>query len=213
MNSVAIVDYDCGNLFSVARACERAGLVPKVTSDPQIIRKAAGVLLPGVGAFGESMVRLERMGLRAELTEAVLRGQPILGVCLGFQLLFSNSDEFGNSDGLGFLEGTVTRLSPRFGHSESKVPHVGWNRVRCEQSRANRLFVGLPASPFQYFVHSFKALPTDPRVITATTDYAGETFCVAVEHENVVGVQFHPEKSGPDGTLIYENFRNLMKAS
>jgi imidazole glycerol-phosphate synthase subunit HisH len=191
---IAIVDYGAGNLRSVERALIACGARPKVTADPADLESAAGVVLPGVGAFGPALERLETAGLGRRLVEVARRGLPVLGVCLGYQLLFEESEEGGRHAGLGLLPGRVARLTgPR------RVPVIGWCRVhRVGQSL---LWNGLGDAAWLYFVHSYA--PTGCTYAVASTDHAQ---AAAAEHGNVSGTQFHPEKSGADGLRVYANF-------
>lgn len=199
---LAIVDYGAGNLHSVVRAVEHAGGRPTVTADPHEVLRAAAVVLPGVGSAQQSMERLARLGMDAALKTVAERGVPLFGVCLGLQLLLGHSDE-GGRDGtpcLGIVPGDV-RLFPL----GLKVPHMGWNTV--EYRRPTALFDGIADHSHFYFVHSYFAVPSTD-VVCAVTGY-GDSFCSAIVHENVLGTQFHPEKSGPDGLRIYANFLRL----
>ncbi len=199
---LAIVDYGAGNLHSVVRAVEHAGGRPTVTADPHEVLRAAAVILPGVGSAQQSMERLARLGMDAALKTVAERGVPLFGVCLGLQLLLGHSDE-GGQDGtpcLGIVPGDV-RLFPL----GLKVPHMGWNTV--EYRRPTALFDGIADHSHFYFVHSYFAVPSTD-VVCAVTGY-GDSFCSAIVHENVLGTQFHPEKSGPDGLRIYANFLRL----
>lgn len=196
---LAIVDYDAGNLRSVVRAVEHAGGTPTVTGDPREVRRADAVILPGVGAAAQAMGRLGMLGLDDALREIAARGVPLLGVCLGLQLLLTRSEE-GGPDGtpcLDLLPGTVRRFPPG-----PKAPHMGWNTVR--QRGEHPLWAGIDDGRHFYFVHSYYADPARDVVIGAT-DY-GVSFCSALARQNVVATQFHPEKSSVDGLRLYANF-------
>lgn len=197
---VAVVDYGVGNLRSVRRALEAAGAVVEVTANRATIEAAAGVVLPGVGAFAPARRKLAESGLDAHLVELAGQGKPVLGVCLGYQLLFAASNEDGYTEGLGLLTGPVRRLVQT---PERKVPHMGWNRVR--QARPDIVFDGIPDRSYFYFVHSYyPEIKAGPEVL-GTADY-GRTLTVVARRGSVVGTQFHPEKSGPAGLRLYANF-------
>lgn len=197
---VAIVDYGLGNLRSVMRGLERAGAQTLVTSRIDEITGADGVVLPGVGAFSEGMMKLET--LRKTLTDYVESG-PVLGICLGMQMLMEWSEEHGLHRGLGVVPGTVKRFPRTAGY---KVPHMGWNTITITQDTP--LFEGLHQESYVYFVHSYYA-DTSPRYTLSSTDYI-RSFASAIGNGNVYGVQFHPEKSGPVGLKILENFIGLL---
>jgi glutamine amidotransferase len=197
---IAIIDYGIGNLRSVQRGLERAGAETVVTGDPMTIRLADAVVLPGVGAFGEGMAQLEQRGLVLPIDQVISAGKPFLGICLGLQLLFQQSDEMGQTDGLGVFKGCVRRFPETQG---LKVPHVGWNQLHIRQQ--NPLLAGVPDGSFAYFVHSYYVQPSRPDIIVATTDY-GLDFASVVARGNVYGVQFHPEKSQSVGAAILRNF-------
>ena len=199
---VAIVDYDAGNLRSVQRALERFGANAVITSDRRVIGEADAMVFPGQGANDSSMRHLRERGLIEPIREFVRSGRPFLGVCLGLQLLLEGSDE-GVEPGLGLLEGRVRRLPPGL-----KIPHMGWNRV--ELSRDHPVFEGVPGGSYFYFVHSYYADPEDRALVAGTTTY-GVEFCSAVAWDNVAAVQFHPEKSGDTGLMIYRNFVGLVE--
>ena len=194
---IAIIDYGMGNLHSVSKAIERLGYEVDVTSDRDRIAAASGAILPGVGAFGDAMDNLRATGLLEAVNEYAASGKPLLGICLGMQLLFSESEEHGNHKGLGLLPGRVVRLS-----GQAKIPHMGWNRLTFHQPD-NKIFDGLEEGHV-YFVHSYKALP-DENHLLASTDYEEQVTAV-VGRDNVYGMQFHPEKSGELGMQLLRNF-------
>lgn len=203
---IAIIDYGMGNLRSVEKALERVGGTPVVTSDPNVIRKADRVVLPGVGAFCAAMSNLEKSRLRESAIEHIQSGKPFLGICLGLQMLFEESSEMGSAAGLGVLPGRVVKFfenAPPANGEALKVPHIGWNTLQFP--RPSRLFAGLEPGASVYFVHSYYPQPANPEIISATSDY-GLDFCCAVEHENIAATQFHPEKSGAVGLKILSNF-------
>jgi glutamine amidotransferase len=197
---IAIADYGMGNRRSVEKALEHVGAASVITADHDAIRSAAAVILPGVGAFPEAMRNLARTGLGEVLVERAAAGVPLLGICLGMQLLFDSSSEHEGAAGLGILPGTVTRLqSPR-------LPHIGWNLVTFE--RASALTEGLGEAAAFYHVHSFACRPSDPTDVVGTSEY-GERFVSVVERGNVMAAQFHPEKSSRDGLRMLRNFAQL----
>lgn len=198
--TAAIVDYGLGNLRSVAGAVERVGWSPLVTSEPAELGRAEKLILPGVGAFGDGMRNLQERGLVEVLTELVLgEGKPVLGLCLGAQLLVSESEEFGSHAGLGWIEGAVRRIRPVDG---LRVPHVGWNELH--QTAPSVLFDDVPDGALFYYVHSFH-IEADPAVTRGETDY-GARLTAVIERGNVFGTQFHPEKSQRDGLQLLANF-------
>jgi glutamine amidotransferase len=202
---LAIIDYGMGNLRSVHKALERLGYAAVITSDPQEVDRARGIVLPGVGAFADAARRLTELGLDEVICRAVAAGRPFLGICLGLQLLFEGSEENGWHEGLGIFPGRVRRLGPGL-----KVPHMGWNQV--EQVRPSPLFAGIPDGVPFYFVHSYFADPADPDLVLARTDY-GQRFACAVGRGAVFGVQFHPEKSGRWGLKLLSNFGEMVARS
>jgi glutamine amidotransferase len=196
--SITIVDYGAGNLRSVARAVERVGWQAHVSSDPDAVRSARVVILPGVGAAADTMRNLRERCLLEPVREHIESGRPFLGICMGLQALLSVSEEGGEHECLGLIAGRVRRLPPGL-----KVPHMGWNQVR--QRRPHPLFEGIPDDAYFYFVHSYYPDPEDPSVVIGETDY-GVTFASVVARENLVATQFHPEKSGEAGLRLYRNF-------
>jgi glutamine amidotransferase len=197
---IAIADYGMGNRRSVEKALEHVGAQSVITADPGTIRAASAVILPGVGAFPEAMRNLDRSGLGEVLVERAQAGIPLLGICLGMQLLFESSTEHEGAAGLGILPGTVTRLeSPR-------LPHIGWNLVTFERDSA--LTEGLGEAAAFYHVHSFACRPSDATDTVGTSEY-GERFVSVVERGNVMAAQFHPEKSSRDGLRMLRNFAEL----
>ncbi|MFN2466363.1 MAG: imidazole glycerol phosphate synthase subunit HisH [Candidatus Dormibacteria bacterium] len=197
---IAVVDYGVGNLRSVRRGLEAAGARVEVTAEPATLASAAGVVLPGVGAFAPARARLTEGGLDDRLVELAGRGKPILGVCLGYQLLFESSHEDGLTPGLGLLSGPVRELVKT---RDRKVPHMGWNRVR--QARPDILFNGIDDRAYFYFVHSYYPENKAGPEVLGTADY-GRTLTVVARRGSVAGTQFHPEKSGPAGLRLYANF-------
>lgn len=217
--TVAIVDYGLGNLFSVKQACEHAGLEAEVTSTAAQILGAAAVILPGVGAFGNAMDALRRLDLVTVIQEVSTGDKPLLGICLGAQLLLEESEEFGAHRGLGVLKGRVVSLgSPRAGDRRLKVPQVGWNRVRWPREAHDdpwhgTLLQGQANGEFMYFVHSFILRPEDMGVVLSTSSYGHVDFCSAVAWGNVTAFQFHPERSGPQGLRVYDRLAERIQLS
>ena len=203
---IAIIDYGVGNLFSVEKAFAALGAEAKITNNPAEIKGAEKLVLPGVGAFGDCMKNLEESGLIPLLKEETAAGKPLLGICVGLQILFEGSEESPEAAGLGFLPGQVKRMPAE----DLKVPHMGWNRLHIAEPRQEKdLFAGLEQDKeYVYFVHSYHAVPQDKSVITATTDY-GERLTAAVQKGNIMATQFHPEKSGDVGLRIIDNFCKL----
>lgn len=195
---VAIIDYGVGNLRSVEKAFAATGCEAMVTGDESELRKADRLVLPGVGAFGACAKALRERGFDRLVREQVRGGTPVLGVCVGMQLLFEESDEFGSTPGLGLMRGRVRRFE-----NSLVVPHVGWNRIH--QRKAHALFEGIDDGSFCYFVHSFYCEPADETVVVGQTEYGGR-YASVVAQGNVCGVQFHPEKSQEIGLRMLRNF-------
>lgn len=206
---IAIVDYGMGNLRSVEKGIARAGAPTLVTGDPEKILSARGVVLPGVGAFGACMENLTRRGLADTIRSVVGSGKPFLGICLGLQLLFEESEEFGPVRGLGLLPGRVVRFAgPAL--DGLKIPLMGWNRLRIRRPVAE--LAGVGESAYVYFVHSYYVVPADPALTVASTEY-GVEFTAAIAWKNVFACQFHPEKSQAIGLRILENFVGRVQAA
>jgi glutamine amidotransferase len=197
---IAIIDYGMGNLRSVSKALEAVGHQPIVTRDAASIQNASHVVLPGVGAFGDCMSNLQQYGLIEPIKAAIRSGKPFLGICLGFQLLFTESEEFGKHEGLNMFPGKVRAFSK---DQSLKVPHMGWNQVYIQ--RPCPLFEGIADGAHWYFVHSFFVDPGDKQ-ITATTTMYGLPFTSSIWKDNVVACQFHPEKSQSAGLQLIKNF-------
>ncbi len=202
---IGVCDYGVGNLRSVERALRASGAEPRISADPAVIAVCDGVVLPGVGAFSVAARTLQETGLGSAVQWLALQDRPVLGVCLGYQLLFERSDEGSGGEGLALLPGRVVQLSPGPG---LKVPHMGWNTIATV--RSSTLLEGIASGSYMYFVHSFSALPALDHTV-ATTDY-GIRFAAAAERDRVMGTQFHPEKSGTAGLRIYANFVALCAA-
>jgi len=199
---IAIIDYGVGNLRSVQRAFEHVGAEAVVTTDRATIESASAVVLPGVGAFGQAMANLEQAGLTDVIRQVIAQGRPFLGICLGLQLLFEESDEMGQHRGLGVFGGQVKRFEVGL-----KVPQIGWNQIHIQ--RASPLLEGVADGSYTYFVHSYYVAPADPEIVLATTDYEMD-YASIVGQDNVFGIQFHPEKSQAVGLSILRNFTMLV---
>jgi len=200
---IAIVDYDAGNIKSVEKALILLGEQAVVTRDRDTILSADGVILPGVGAFGDAMDKLDSFGLSDVLREVAAKNIPFLGICLGLQLLFESSEESPEAKGLGILKGQVVRI-PDVG---LKIPHIGWNNLKFPNK--GRLFKGIEEDTYVYFVHSYYLKAADESIVTATTDYA-TTIHASVEQGNVFATQFHPEKSSDMGLKMLQNFIDIV---
>ncbi|HLC42433.1 MAG TPA: imidazole glycerol phosphate synthase subunit HisH [Methylomirabilota bacterium] len=202
---IAIVDYGRGNLGSVEKAITRLGERALVTQDPREVERADALILPGDGAFHDAMRNLEVLNLTEPLKQSLRDGKPFLGICLGYQLLFSESEEFGQGKGLDLIPGVVRRF-PR----GLKVPHMGWNQV--EHRGEMRILDGIPSGAYFYFVHSYYPEPAEDGLSVATCSY-GVTFPAAITKANLFGTQFHPEKSQTWGLKLLENFTRLVKGN
>ena len=201
---IAIIDYGIGNLRSVQKGFEKVGWDAFITRDPEQVAQAKGVVLPGVGAFADAMTNLKASRLDQAVLKAVADGKPFLGICLGQQLLFEVSEEWGLTEGLGIFPGRVRR----FPEGDLKVPHMGWNQVEIQKD--NPLLDGIPDKSAFYFVHSYYVDPLDPEVIVGITEY-GVGFSSFVGRDKIFGIQFHPEKSSALGLKILDNFGRLVE--
>jgi imidazole glycerol-phosphate synthase subunit HisH len=198
MQKITIIDYGAGNLKSVINAVTKLGYQPDLTSRSEDILNAKIVIFPGVGAAGDVMESLEELNLIKSIREYINQDRPFLGICIGLQVLFTRTEEGGNHDCLDIIPGVVKRLP-----GGQKVPHMGWNQVK--QKRSHPIFDGIPDGTNFYFVHSYYVRPADNKLMIGETDY-GITFCSALARGNLIATQFHPEKSGDIGLLIYDNF-------
>jgi glutamine amidotransferase len=209
---ITVIDYGVGNIFSVSRAFEHCGARVNLTSIPNEIATAEHVVLPGVGAFADGMAALRERGLIAPIRQFARTGRPFLGVCLGMQMLFDTSEEFGTHEGLGLIHGKVMAIptSARDGRPH-KVPHIGWNELVPPPNRdwTGSILDHLPVDASAYFVHSFQAIPDNPDERLADCNYNGMTICAAVQSGSINGCQFHPEKSAAVGLQCIENFIKL----
>lgn len=212
---VAIVDFGLGNLFSIIQACEAASLFGFTTSSHRDLLNADAVVLPGVGAFKDAMDSLTRLDLISPLLDIADSGKPLIGICLGLQLLMSESYEFGRHKGLGVIEGEVISLkSNMINKGLAKVPQIGWNQIfpaiQGLETWDKTLLKNLSYGEFMYFVHSYYAIPANSSVITSVSEYAGIKFCSSLMYENIFASQFHPERSGEAGLQIYKNLADQL---
>ncbi|TDX46605.1 imidazole glycerol phosphate synthase subunit HisH [Orenia marismortui] len=202
---IKIIDYGMGNLRSVQKSFEKVGYQAQISSNKYEILNADGIVLPGVGAFKDAMKNLQDLDLIDPIYQVINEGKPFLGVCLGFQLLFTESEEFGHSKGLDIISGSVKKFPNNLG---LKIPHIGWNQLNIKQD--NKLYEGLDDGEFQYFVHSYYVETENQDVIGATTDY-GIEFVSSIAKDNIYGAQFHPEKSSEKGLQILKNFGKIVE--
>ncbi|AFY67998.1 imidazole glycerol phosphate synthase subunit HisH [Geitlerinema sp. PCC 7407] len=205
MAVIAVIDYDMGNLHSVCKGLENAGATPVVTDSASEIARAEGIVLPGVGAFDPAVDHLRSRQLEEPIRAAIASGKPFLGICLGLQILFESSEE-GREPGLGIVPGTVKRFRSEPGMT---IPHMGWNQLQLTQP-ASPLWQDLPADPWVYFVHSYYVEPRDPQVRAATVSHGNQTVTAAIARDNLMAVQFHPEKSSDAGLKILANFVQMV---
>ena len=206
---IAIVDYDMGNVRSVQKAFEAVGHQAVITRNRQVIEDASHVVLPGVGAFGDCMRNLESYGLIDLIHQSIGSGKPFLGICLGLQLLFTESEEFGSHKGLNVIAGKVIRFQSKAaedGVGLLKIPHMGWNAIRLK--KPSPLLEGLSDGCYMYFVHSYYVAPADDDMVCTATDY-GNTFVSSIARDNIFACQFHPEKSQAGGLKMLKNFGDL----
>lgn len=212
MTSIALIDYGLGNIKSIKSAFDRAGVDIKLTRDPLLIENSDGVVLPGVGAFSHGMEKLKLLGLDSVLQNYSTYGKPILGICLGMQMLFDSSDEFGHTSGLGLISGRVSRISCKDEKCQ-KLPNIGWSEIYTHQQKCwdGTILEGINNDEDMYFVHSFHARPKNQKNILSSTTYSGFEFCSTVRHANIYGCQYHPEKSGKAGLKIIKNFIDICR--
>jgi len=207
---VTIIDYGVGNILSVRGAFDHCGAENVTTSDLSEIEKAERLVLPGVGAFGDCVAEMRAAGLVEPVLRFVQTGRPLLGICVGMQMLLDDSEEFGRHEGLGLIPGSVVAI-PQTGADGQphRVPHMGWNRLIVDPSRSGALLDGIDENAWVYFVHSFTAFPDDPSCRLADADYNGRKIAAVIGRGNVMGCQFHPEKSGEAGLSIIRNFLRI----
>ena len=199
-NKIALIDYDAGNLFSVERALKFAGADYYLATRPEQILKAGKLVLPGVGAFADGMKGLRKNKLDAAIKQAVTNKTPILGICLGMQLMMATGKEFGAHQGLGLIDGVVNKMITKI-----KLPQIGWNDIKIKQLESP-LLAGIKSGDYFYFVHSYVTRPQKQEVIAAITDYGRDEFCSVLSYNHIYGTQFHPEKGSQAGLKIYQNF-------
>ncbi|MDJ0511705.1 MAG: imidazole glycerol phosphate synthase subunit HisH [Crocosphaera sp.] len=208
MGFLAVIDYDMGNLHSACKGLEKAGITPKITDSPEEIAQAQGIVLPGVGAFDPAVQNLRSRHLVEPIKEGLAQGKPFLGICLGLQILFDGSEE-GTEPGLGIIPGMVRRFQSE---PNLTIPHMGWNQLQFTQPNLG-LWQGLSQEPYLYFVHSYYVDPIDYEVKAATVTHGKQTVTAAIAHNNIMAVQFHPEKSSDNGLKILSNFAAMVQQS
>lgn len=208
MSNIVVIDYGIGNVKSQLNALIKVGADAKLSADRSEILDADAVILPGVGAFAQGMENLKKKNLIDTIIEFVGTGKPFMGICLGMQLLFEESSEFGKTKGLGLIKGKIDKLIPEV-HSGLKLPHIGWTEIQPGQMQSwnNSILSGIPPGTPFYFVHSFAAFPEYKEDILAHSVYGNKEFCCAVKKNNIYGTQFHPEKSGEFGLNILKNLK------
>ena len=212
--TVAIIDYGLGNLFSVNSACEKVGLQAFITSDASAVKNADAVILPGVGAFGNAMESLRETHLLDAVLDFVKTGKPFLGICLGMQLMFSESEEFGANKGLDLIKGRIIKFPERNANGNIiRVPQIQWNRIYPNSKAVwdKSLLKNIEEGAYMQFVHSYYALPEDKDTILTYSEYEGCRYASAIIKDNLVGMQYHPEKSAVQGLKIYENWASYIK--
>lgn len=204
---VTIIDYQLGNLFSVKQACDTVGMKAEISFSKDDILNADALVLPGVGAFIEAMNNLKKLDLINAIKDCANAGKPIFGICLGQQLLFTESEEFGAGNGLDLISGVIKRFPEKFEDKKIKVPQIAWNKIyKHTQSWENTALNELSENEFMYFIHSYYVKPTSEDCILTLTNYDGIEFCSAISNNNIFATQFHPEKSGDKGLSIYKNW-------
>jgi imidazole glycerol-phosphate synthase subunit HisH len=208
MTIIAVIDYEIGNLHSACKGLETAGAIPKITASTDDILSADAVVLPGVGAFDPAMQHINERNLKPVIIQAIASGKPFLGICVGLQILFDGSEE-GTEEGLGIIPGMVRRFKSEPGIT---IPHMGWNQLKLQQPQLP-LWKNLNPDPYLYFVHSFYVNPVDTKINAATVTHGSQTVTAAIARDNLMGVQFHPEKSSHNGLQILSNFVALTKKS
>ena len=207
LKKVVIIDYQLGNLFSVKQACDTVGINAKISSNREDILSADALILPGVGAFIEAMKNLKKFGLDTAIQFRVNGGTPIFGICLGQQLLFTESEEFGAGKGLDLISGVIKRFPETIEERKVKVPHIAWNTIfKFNQEWDNTALKDLNNNNFMYFIHSYYVKPSDESCVLTKTDYDGVEFCSSIIKNNIFATQFHPEKSADKGISIYKNW-------
>jgi glutamine amidotransferase len=213
-HEAVIIDYGLGNLYSVLKACEYAGISAVISNDKKQIEAAQSLILPGVGAFGSAMNSLEKLDLVQPIRDFAATGRPLFGVCLGMQLFMSESEEFGAHKGLGLIEGVCRKFNSRNGERKVRIPQIAWNTITSPAGKAfdsSSLLHGLKAGEYMYFVHSYYVIPEDPDTIITLTTYEGQEYSSGIAHSNIFALQFHPEKSSIKGLSIYKNFKKIVE--
>ena len=210
---VSIIDYKMSNLHSVEAACMAVGLDAVITSNPKDILESNATILPGVGGFGGAMRNIRKLGLDSTIKDFVSSGKPLFGVCLGLQLLFDSSEEFGSHQGLGLLKGSARKFKPSSTDGDKyPVPQIGWNKIYPGKQKWNSTFMeDCSEGDYMYFVHSYYIEPEDKNIILSNTVYGDLEYCSSVNEGNVFATQFHPEKSGDKGISIYSSFRDYLR--
>lgn len=203
MSKISIIDYGMGNLFSIGSLCDYVGMDYIITSDREKIAKSDAIILPGVGAFGEAMENIRKLNIDDFITDIIKSGKPTMAICLGMQLLMSNSEEFGSYRGLDIVSGNVIK----FKQGKCKVPQIGWNKINKKNREWNNTPLQGLGSEYMYFVHSYYVCPTDKNIILSTSEYQETNYCSSFLYHNVFACQFHPERSGEKGIEIYKNFK------
>jgi imidazole glycerol-phosphate synthase subunit HisH len=204
MAVIAVIDYDAGNLHSACKGIQAAGAEAIVTDSPAVLAEADGILLPGVGAWDPTLQSIRSHQLEQPIKDAITSGKPFLGICMGLQVLFEFSDE-GHDPGLGIVPGHVRKFKSE---ANIRIPHMGWNQLHLTQSQA-ALWKATPEDSWMYFVHSYYVDPTDPAMVAATITHGSQTVAAAIAHDNLMAVQFHPEKSSDSGMALLANFVKL----
>ncbi len=212
--TIAIIDYGMGNLFSIKNACEYSGMQANITSCKEDLLSAEAVILPGVGAFSDAVASLKRLDLITVIKDVIDANTPFVGICLGMHLLLNESSEFEHTRGLGIIKGRVVAFDRPFNEKEKplKIPHIGWNRINNKNGLwENTMLDGLNDVEMMYFAHSFYCELDDPRIALSTTPYGGIEFCSSFQYKNIFACQFHPEKSGERGILVYNKLLTKIK--
>ena len=212
MKNVIIIDYQLGNLYSVKQACDTIGINAKISCEHDDILNADALILPGVGAFNEAMSNLKKLNLDLAIIQKVKSGVPIFGICLGLQLLFTESEEFGAGMGLDLISGVIKRFPEKYQNRKIRVPQIAWNTIyNQEQDWEKTALREIKNNDFMYFIHSYYVEPKDKNNILTLTNYDGIEFCSSVNYKNIFATQFHPEKSSDKGISIYKNWALIYK--
>jgi len=207
---VIIIDYQLGNLFSVKQACDTVGMNAKISTSREDILNADALILPGVGAFNEAMINLEKLDFISAIKLKVSKGIPLFGICLGLQLLFTESDEFGEGKGLDLISGLIKKFPEEHNENKIKVPHIAWNKIySCNLDWRDIPLFEFNNNEYMYFIHSFYVKPTSNLCVLTNTNYEGVEFCSSILENNIFATQFHPEKSGEKGISIYRNWATI----